>query len=73
MKVWTLADIANEVGVRPDLVRQWLSRHKIPEPTGRVGQSPWWAPEDIEPWMKGYKRGAAALERERAKKLDGGV
>ena len=49
--MYTIATIAAALGVREDLVRQWLARGRLPAPSGRVGQSPWWAPGVIEPWM----------------------
>jgi predicted site-specific integrase-resolvase len=43
--------IARVLGVEKVTVRSWLHRGKLPPPSGRVGQSPWWAPEVIEPWI----------------------
>jgi predicted site-specific integrase-resolvase len=51
-RVWTMPDIAARLGVTPELVRQWLSRGRMPEPTGRVQRSPWWQGEPIEQWMR---------------------
>jgi hypothetical protein len=38
----------------------------MPEPSGYVGRTPYWNVDDIEPWMKGYRHGAASLKRERS-------
>ena len=66
---WTMPDIASHLGVDPATVRSWLHRGQMPEPTGRVQRSPWWAPDDIEPWMTGWARGNESRERERAARL----
>lgn len=51
-RLWTMPDIAARLGVAHETVRSWLYRGQLPAPSGRVGQSPWWAPEVIEPWME---------------------
>ena len=60
---WTMPDIAAHLGVDPATVRSWLHRARragfpsgqMPEPTGRVQRSPWWAPDDIEPWLRQWE------------------
>ena len=52
---WTMPDIADRLGVDPATVRSWLHRKTLPEPTGRVQRSPWWAPDDIEPWLRQWE------------------
>ena len=65
---YTIPDIAAALGVKPNTVSSYHSRGQMPEATGKVGRTPWWAPEDIEPWIGGYLHGAASLRRERAAK-----
>jgi hypothetical protein len=51
VKHWQIRDIAAALGAEPATVRQWKRRGKLPPPSGLVGQSPWWAPGVIEPWL----------------------
>ena len=55
MKQWTQPEIAERLGLRPGHVRLMRHRGQLPTPSGRVGQSPWWAPEVIEPWMRQWE------------------
>jgi predicted site-specific integrase-resolvase len=53
---WLYRDVAAALGAEPATVRQWLRRGKLPPPSGRVGQSPWWAPDVIEPWIRNREK-----------------
>ena len=68
MNHYTTADVAAALGVAASTVRAYNARGQMPEPTGHVGRTPYWVPEDIEPWIEGYRHGAASLRRERAAK-----
>ena len=57
---WTQPEIADRLGLTPGHVRIMRHRGQLPEPSGRVGQSPWWAPDVIEPWMRQWERERAA-------------
>lgn len=46
-----IADVAHRLGVSHSTVRAYLSRDQMPAPTGRIGRSPWWSAEAIEPWL----------------------
>jgi predicted DNA-binding transcriptional regulator AlpA len=47
----TIADVALRLGVGHSTVRAYLARQQMPAATGRIGRTPWWAPEAIEPWL----------------------
>lgn len=47
----TIADVAMRLGVTTSTVRAYMTRDQMPQPTGRIGRTPWWAPEAIEPWL----------------------
>lgn len=68
VKHLTTADVAAALGVAASTVRAYNARQQMPEPSGHVGRTPYWTPEDIEPWIEGYRHGAASLRRERAAK-----
>lgn len=44
---WTVADVAGHLGVAPATVRAYLARGQMPAPDGRLGRTPWWAPDTI--------------------------
>ena len=71
--LYLVADVARSLGVAASTVRAYNSRGQMPAPTGHVGRTPYWSPEDIEPWIEGYLHGAASLRRERAAKRVRGV
>ena len=48
----TVADVAARAGVAQSTIRAYVARGQMPAPTGRLGRTPWWAPEVIEPWIK---------------------
>lgn len=47
----TITDVAVRLGVGTSTVRAYLSREQMPPATGRIGRTPYWAPEDIDPWL----------------------
>jgi excisionase family DNA binding protein len=51
VKLYTTADVASVLGVKESTVRAYAARGQIPAPSGRVGRTPYWAPDDIEPWI----------------------
>jgi DNA-binding transcriptional MerR regulator len=65
VKHLTTEDVAAVLGVAASTVRAYNSRGQMPEPSGHVGRTPYWTPEDVEPWIEGYLRGAALARRER--------
>ena len=64
----TTVDVAARLGLAASTVRAYHSRDQMPPASGHVGRTPYWTPEDIEPWIEGYLHGAASLRRERAAK-----
>ena len=71
MNTYTIPDVARALDVRPNTVSSYNSRGQMPEPSGHVGRTPYWTPEDIEPWIEGYLHGASSLRRERKAKRAG--
>lgn len=49
-------EIADELGVKVNLIRVWVIRGKLPEPDYRLGQSPGWLEETIRPWINKQKK-----------------
>jgi predicted DNA-binding transcriptional regulator AlpA len=47
----TIADVAHRLGVTTSTVRAYMAREQMPAATGRIGRTPYWAPDDIEPWL----------------------
>ena len=47
---WSVADVANYLGVKPRTVTAYLARDQMPQPDGRIGRSPWWWAETIRAW-----------------------
>jgi predicted DNA-binding transcriptional regulator AlpA len=73
MKHLTTEDVAAALGVAASTVRSYNARRQMPEPSGHVGRTPYWTPEDIEPWITGHLHGAASLRRERAARRTSGT
>jgi predicted DNA-binding transcriptional regulator AlpA len=46
------ADIAAATGQDVSLIRVWVNRGKLPTPDFRLGQSPGWLHETINPWIQ---------------------
>lgn len=61
MKIYGLTEVAQALGVSPNVVRQWHKRGKLPEPTARLSAGSVWVAKDIEPWIK-TMRGAVPCE-----------
>ena len=47
---WSVADVANYLGVKPRTVTAYLARGQMPPPGGRIGRSPWWWSTTIRAW-----------------------
>ena len=59
----TVADVAARLGVRESTVRAYMARGQMPAPSGRLGRTPYWRPQDIEPWLS--SRGQRTREGDR--------
>ncbi|MFL1430231.1 MULTISPECIES: helix-turn-helix transcriptional regulator [unclassified Nocardiopsis] len=46
----TIAEVAQDLGVKPATVRRYLHKKDLPEPDSRAGQSPLWREDTIERW-----------------------
>lgn len=51
-QVYTVAQIAELIGIKESTVRAYLTREQMPASSGRIGRTPYWVPEDIEPWLR---------------------
>jgi hypothetical protein len=47
----TYADLQEATGRPAATLRVWVLRGKMPAPDYRVGRSPAWLPETIQPWL----------------------
>jgi predicted DNA-binding transcriptional regulator AlpA len=47
----TIADVAQLAGVTHSTLRAYLAREQMPQPSGRIGRTPYWMPETIQPWL----------------------
>jgi DNA-binding transcriptional MerR regulator len=56
MKRYTTGDIAKAIGVGSSTIRAYHTRKLMPAPTGRIGTTPYWDAEDIEPWIEDRKK-----------------
>lgn len=48
----TTADVAAALGVAASTVRAYNARQQMPAPTGRLGRTPWWDADELEPWIE---------------------
>lgn len=57
----TYADLASEVGVSASTLRSYAARGqgRLPDPDGRVGQSPFWLRSTVAPWVRQAKAARA--------------
>lgn len=53
---YTTEDVAAALGIAPSTVRAYGTRGQMPAPTGRLGRTPYWNPEDIEPWIEARRK-----------------
>lgn len=47
----TIGDVAHLAGISASTVRAYLAREQMPPATGKIGRTPYWEPEAIEPWL----------------------
>jgi predicted DNA-binding transcriptional regulator AlpA len=50
-ELYTTARVAEALGIAESTVRAYTARGQMPAPSGHVGRTPYWTPEDIEPWI----------------------
>ncbi|MFC7331400.1 helix-turn-helix transcriptional regulator [Marinactinospora rubrisoli] len=63
----TSKDIAGLIGVKLETVHRYRVRGDLPEPDGRMGNSPVWRKETIDAWIAsrrghGWRKGQTAGE-----------
>jgi MerR-like DNA binding protein len=49
--LYGIAEIAQAIGVSPNLVKQWHRRGKLPPPTAVLAMGPVWTGRRIEAWI----------------------
>lgn len=49
-RMLTTKEVAELVGVAESSIRTYRIRKTIPEPTGYLGQTPWWSKSVIDKW-----------------------
>lgn len=50
-RLYGLAEIAETLGQRPEIVRVWHARGKLPPPSQSLKMGPVWWGDAIEPWI----------------------
>ena len=51
------ADIAHLLGIKPQTVRAWRVRGKLPEPDCMLGDRPGWLPDNIHSKLRQHSNG----------------
>lgn len=51
------AAISERTGLKPDVLRLWKSRDKMPQPDYMIAQSPGWLPATIDAWIATFQDG----------------
>jgi predicted DNA-binding transcriptional regulator AlpA len=59
-RIYGIAEIANELGVRRETVAQWHNRNQLPKPDEQLGMGPAWLAETLRPWLDSKKAQIAA-------------
>jgi predicted DNA-binding transcriptional regulator AlpA len=59
-KIYGIAEIAEELGVRRETVAQWHNRKQLPDPDEQLGMGPAWLAKTIRPWLEKKKAQIAA-------------
>lgn len=57
----TTEDVAAALNVAPATIRAYNARGQMPPPSGRIGRTPYWHPDDIEPWLE-QRRARASVD-----------
>lgn len=59
MNIYGVRELAQEVGVTPVLMAQWVKRGRTPEPTERLACGPVWIKSAaLRKWISGVTRDA---------------
>jgi hypothetical protein len=49
---WTVAEIAERLGIEPSTWRAYVAREQAPKPDGRYDRrTPWWHARTIQEWQ----------------------
>ena len=48
----SVEDVADRLAVQPSTIRAYLARQQMPQPDGRIGNTPWWWPQTIEQYIQ---------------------
>lgn len=49
-KLWTVADVADYLGVKTSTIRAYMAREQMPEPDLNFGRKPVWHESTIRAW-----------------------
>jgi len=56
MRPYGVYEIAEELGVRPNTVRVWRTRGKLPPPDYVLAMGPIWTAKTIRPFLERHRR-----------------
>jgi len=56
MRPYGVYEIAEELGVRPNTVRVWRTRGKLPPPDYVLAMGPLWTAKTIRPFLERHRR-----------------
>jgi hypothetical protein len=54
MKLYGIAEIADEIEVNRYTVAQWYRRRKMPEPAATLRMGPVWLERDVRAWIRAH-------------------
>jgi hypothetical protein len=58
LRMYGIAEIAEALGVRRQVVAGWHHRGRLPEPTAELKMGPVWIDLHIEPWLDAARAAA---------------
>lgn len=51
MRLYGITEIARELGIPSNTVKQWHRRGKLPKPSAVLAMGPVWSARVVEPWL----------------------